>query len=154
MPEWLFRHVPLWARGPVEWLVSPPVLATLALGSVLLFLLSIVGIPWFVARMPVDYFSHREREHLGLPEPNKPRWRTAAVVLKNLLGVVLLLLGLTMIFLPGQGMITIFVSLLFLDFPKKRSLQRRIIASGPVLRTLNALRRRAGREPLRIEPSA
>ena len=78
--------------------------------------------------------------------------RTARTARTALAGSVLLLLaaGVVMLLAPGQGLLTIMVALLFLDFPGKRRLQRRIVASPRVLRALNAMRRRAGQPPLQL----
>jgi hypothetical protein len=69
-------------------------------------------------------------------------------VLKNLLGLVLVLAGIAMMLLPGQGLLTVFVGLLLLEFPGKHRLERRLIGWGPIYRAINRLRRRAGRPPL------
>jgi hypothetical protein len=53
--------------------------------------------------------------------------------------------------LPGQGLLTILIALILLDFPGKRSLERRIIARPKVLRAVNGLRTKAGRPPLHLE---
>ena len=129
-------------------LAQPAVLGALAVGSVALFVASLIGVPVFIARMPPDYFSRRERRRLGLSRPPLSALHLAGRIAKNLLGLLLLVAGLVMLLAPGQGLLTIIVALLFLDFPGKRPLQRRIVASPRVLRALNALRRRAGRPPL------
>jgi hypothetical protein len=113
-----------------------------------LFVLSVAGIPWFVARVPTDYFSRSELEQMHIAPAPRPLWRIAAGVLKNALGLVLVLAGIAMLFLPGQGLLTIFVGLLLLEFPGKRWLERRLIGWKPIYRAINALRRRAGRPPL------
>ena len=69
---------------------------------------------------------------------------------KNLAGAVLVLAGLAMLVLPGQGLLTIVVGLLFLDFPGKRSLELRLVRHPPVLRTINWLRATAHRPPLQM----
>jgi hypothetical protein len=124
------------------------VLGVLAIGSVVLFVASAVGVPFFIVRMPPDYFSRRERRRLGLPQSAPSRWWWVARISKNALGVLLLTAGVVMLVLPGQGVATLFVALLLLDFPGKRRLQRRIIAVPQVLRSLNRLRARAGQPPL------
>ena len=133
------------------WLLEPAVLGALAAASVLLFVASIVGVPFFLVRMPSDYFSRRERNRLGLDVPTRARWRRAAELAKNLLGILLLVAGVAMLVLPGQGVLTLFVALLLVDFPGKRKLQRRIVARPRVLGAINALRRRAGQPPLERE---
>jgi hypothetical protein len=73
------------------------------------------------------------------------------VVLKNIVGAILLVLGIGMFVLPGQGVLTVIVALGLLDFPGKRRLQRRLVSAGPILRAINALRARAGRPRLELD---
>ena len=51
-----------------------------------------------------------------------PTWR------RNLYGSLLILAGIVMLFLPGQGILTILFGFLLLDFPGKRGLWRRMLA--------------------------
>lgn len=134
-------------QSVAEWLVDPVVLAVLGVGSLALFVLGAVGAPWFIARVPADYFSRREQARLGIVRRRSPA-RIVVVVLRNLLGLGLLIAGFAMLFLPGQGLLTMLVGLLLLDFPGKRRLQRRVLSSPRVDAAITALRRRAGREPL------
>jgi hypothetical protein len=130
--------------------LTPGVLATLSAVSVFLLLASLVGIPWFVARLPADYFVRRHT----MPPPSAVRdhrlrllWRIG----KNAIGVVLLLAGIAMLVLPGQGLITIAVSLVFLSFPGKRRFLHKLVSRPRVLAAMNAIRRRAGRMPLEMD---
>jgi hypothetical protein len=148
MPDWIEERLPAWAQGPIAWLLEPAVLTALAVVSAALFVLSAAGVPWFLARVPTDYFSRRELEQMAIARGPRPLWRIVLRVMKNLLGLVLVAAGLAMILLPGQGLLTIFVGLLFLEFPGKRRLERRLIAWKPIYRAINGLRRRAGRPPL------
>jgi hypothetical protein len=152
VPAWLERLVPEAFEGTVERLSSPEILIALAVLSAVTFVASLIGVPFFLSRLPQDYFSRREREELGIPAQPKPLWRVGLYVLQNALGVLLLVLGLLMLVLPGQGLLTLLVGLLLVDFPGKRKIERWLIARPSVLRTINSLRRRAGREPL--EPRA
>lgn len=147
-PPRMIERLPAWAQTLLHWLLTPHVLIALSVGSVALFVLSVVGVPWFMARVPADYFTRHERGELHMIAVHQPGWRVALRVVKNLLGAIVLLAGIAMLVLPGQGLLTILASLFLLDFPGKRRLQRRIIASGPVFRALNRLRERAGRPPL------
>lgn len=146
IPAWL----PAWAQALAEWLLQPVVLTLLAGLSALLFVMSVIGLPMVLTRMPADFFSRPERRRLRLSERRRPLWFVVLRTLKNLLGAVLLLLGLAMLAMPGQGLVTIFVSLFLLDFPGKRRLQRWIISRPLVHRPINALRRRARRSPLEL----
>ncbi len=148
MPSWIEERLPGWLHGPVAWLFEPAVLTGLGIASLVLFVLSAAGVPWFVARVPTDYFSRRELEHMHIAPSPRSLWRVVGRVLKNLLGLVLVLAGIAMMLLPGQGLLTVFVGLLLLEFPGKHRLERRLIGWGPIYRAINGLRRRAGRPPL------
>jgi hypothetical protein len=142
---------PPWVERLLALSRDPAVLGPLAGFSVVLFALSIVGVPWFVARLPEDYFSQRERRHFGVPSVPRRGFRLVLLVLRNAVGAMLFLAGVLMLFLPGQGLLTMIVALGLLDFPGKHRLQRRLVSAPPVLKALNALRRRADRPPLVIE---
>jgi hypothetical protein len=110
---------------------------------------SLVAMPIVVARIPADYFVC-EAEPLTCPEHRHPVVFWILVALKNLLGVVLVLGGVMMLALPGQGLLTILLGVSLLDFPGKRELERWIIRRSAIRRAVNWIRRKAGREPLRI----
>lgn len=150
MPDWISQHLPAWALGPLAWLVQPVVLGTLVGGSVLLFVLSLIGIPFFLTRVPADFFSRSERERAGIERPERPGWFLLIRILKNLLGLVLVLAGLVMLLIPGQGLLTIVAGLVLLEFPGKRRLERWVITRPAVHRPINALRRRVGQPPLEL----
>lgn len=150
MPDWISQHLPAWAQGPLAWLVQPAVLGTLVGGSVLLFVLSLIGIPFFLTRVPADFFSRSEREPAGIGRPARPGWLLLIRILKNILGVILVLAGLVMLLIPGQGLLTIVAGLVLLEFPGKRRLERWVITRPAVHRPINALRRRVGRPPLKL----
>ena len=124
----------------------PGLLAALGVASVVLFVLGIVGVPFFLARLPADYFSREERASLAETGPSRFLLRIA----KNALGVLFVVLGILMLVLPGQGLLTLLVGLLLTDFPGKRRIIRRIIGAPRVLRVVNALRSRWKRPPLEI----
>ena len=65
------------------------------------------------------------------------------VILRNLLGALLMLGGLLMLVLPGQGLLTIVIGLLMIDTPKKRAFQAWLLAWKPVNRGINWMRRKA-----------
>jgi hypothetical protein len=146
LPPWL----PDWVQAVAAWLLQPIVLTLLVSTSVLLFALSLIGLPLVLTRMPADFFPRPERRHLRLAERRRPFWFVVLRSLKNALGGVLLVLGLLMLFVPGQGLLTMFVALFLLDFPGKRRLQRWVISRPVVHRPVNALRRRAHRPPLEL----
>lgn len=112
-----------------------------------MFVGSLVVIPILVARIRSDYFVSRTppaESRMG----QHPAARIAFYAAKNLLGLVLLLAGIAMLALPGQGILTILVGLTLLNFPGKRRLELRIVRLRRVLRAINWMRARAKRPPL------
>ena len=125
------------------------VLLWLGLLSFATFIISLLSLPWLVARIPADYFCHQQRN----PAPWKrarPAFRISALILKNLLGWILLAGGLLMLFLPGQGILTMAMGLILMDYPGKYQLERRIVRIPIILKGLNWLRRKRSSPPLKI----
>lgn len=118
---------------------------------ILSFGLSIAAIAVVMVKIPENYFSsHYQRDFL----PDSPflvRW--GAVILKNLLGVVLILIGLALSLpgVPGQGLLTILLGLIMLDIPGKRPLEAKIIQRPAILSTINNLRAKYNKPPLLID---
>jgi hypothetical protein len=102
----------------------------------------------FVVRIPVDYFS------AGRRMPARPVGVSLArAILTNLVGVALVLVGIVLSLpgIPGQGIITILVGLMLTDLPGVRRLERALARRRGVRRTLDAIRAKFGREPLKID---
>ena len=80
----------------------------------------------------------------------------AAIIGKNLLGVVLIVAGLLLSLpgVPGQGVLTMLVGLLLLDIPGKRRFELALVRRKTVHRVINKLRARFDRAPLLVEPPA
>jgi hypothetical protein len=107
---------------------------------------TVVGVPWVVSRLPHDYFSRRARA-VWRRSAKEPLMALVLGVLKNILGAILLVLGLIMLVTPGQGLLTILIGLLLMNFPGKYVLERWLVLRPGVLRALNWLRRRRGQPP-------
>jgi hypothetical protein len=133
-----------------DWMQSHEVLlGWLSAASVLMFVGSVVAIPWLVIRIPTDYFL-RQRHYADRWKPRHPLLRIVFLVVKNFIGGVLLLAGIIMLVTPGQGVLTILVGLLFLDFPGKFASERWLFARPPVFRAVNWIRAKASRPPLKL----
>ena len=133
MIEWVYSNETL-----VWWLVAT---------SAFTFIISLILVPMLVVRIPADYFTHHKRHHKR-PEKYPPSIRIIVLVIKNLIGLVLVLAGLLMLVLPGQGLFTMFVGVLMMNFPGKYRLERWVVERGPILKSINWLRARAGHAPL------
>jgi hypothetical protein len=121
----------------------------IACTSAVMLVASAVLTPWFLLRLPADYFEQ--------PKPHLvDRFREASfagactLCLKNILGVALLVAGIAMLVLPGQGLVTIIIALMLIDFPRKFEAERWMIRRGKCLATINWLRRKRGKAPLRV----
>ncbi|MBX7172124.1 MAG: hypothetical protein K1X72_14260 [Pyrinomonadaceae bacterium] len=118
---------------------------------ILSFSISIGAIAFVMVKIPENYFSsHYERDFL----PNSPffvRW--GAVILKNLLGVILIIIGIILSLpgVPGQGLLTILLGLIMLDIPGKRPLEAKIIQRPTILNTINNLRAKYNKPPLVLD---
>lgn len=114
--------------------------------SLIMLVGSLIGIPLVVIQLPEDYL-HREHKLVR----DWPRYLFLPfMVLKNALGILFFLSGLAMLFLPGQGLLTMFIGLVLLDFPRKQILVRHILGYRRVLRVINRLRAKFGK-PVLVE---
>ncbi len=96
-------------------------------------------------RLPDDYFSEHRDDNSSSPSRQVLH---PVSLLRNLVGGLLVIVGIILCFLPGQGLLTVLVGVLLCDFPGKRRLERKLIGYPGVLPAINALRRRFGRGPL------
>jgi len=136
-------------------LSSLSLLAELPVWSLLLllgvpFVATLLFVPWAVVRIPSDYFRHGHRRPVPWSSYH-PVLRLLLLLGKNLLALVLLLMGVAMLLLPGQGLLTMLVGLLLLDFPGKFNCERWLVSRGPVLKAINWLRRKRQRPPLVVD---
>ncbi|MDA0807330.1 MAG: FMN-binding protein [Planctomycetota bacterium] len=127
-------------KAALQWLTA---------SSVVFFVGSLLAVPWLVARIPTDYFMPKSERH-RLFRHRHPVVSLLGHFFKNLLGGVLLLAGVAMLILPGQGLLTILLGIMLIDFPGKRRLEILIIRRRAIGRVVCWIRRRAGREQLRF----
>lgn len=133
-----------------DWIQGHEVLlGWLSVVSALMFVGSLLAIPWLVVRIPADYFVRRQH-FVDRWQPRHPLLRIALLALKNSCGIVLVAAGVAMLVLPGQGILTILVGLMFLDFPGKLRLERRLAQQPAVMAAINWMRAKAGRPPLEV----
>lgn len=153
LPQPILDRLPSFLHPVVLRLLSPTGLALIAGASLLLFVASLIGVPYFLARLPADFFTRRERQERGLPAARRPAYRWLLSAAKNLAGATLVVSGVLMLFLPGQGLLTLLVGMLLLDFPGKRRFLRWVVLRPKLLSAINRLRHGAGRPPLELSSS-
>ncbi len=132
---------------------------SLTVGSVLLgvglFLVSLtvsfIAIAVVMVKIPANYFSTHYRQDFLPGSHWTVRW--GAVIIKNIFGVFLILLGIVLSLpgIPGQGILTILLGLIMIDIPGKRPLEARIIKRPTVLAAVNRLRERYNKPPLQLD---
>jgi hypothetical protein len=135
----------------LNWVEDHQTLVWILTGtSIAVFIASVAMIPWIVSRIHPDYFTHDRRpppRWISLPPP----LRLTIIIAKNVLGVVLMIAGLAMLVLPGQGLITLFVGFFLIDFPGKYRFEKWLIRRKAVHRPINWFRRKSGREALELD---
>jgi hypothetical protein len=136
--------VSLWWSGAFADAGSLPF--WLAVVAAVSLVLPAVLLPIVVVRLPADYFVASRRELAAERSPAAWLW----FVLRNLLGIALLGAGIALLFLPGQGVLTMFAGLLLLDVPGKRAVELRIVRRPAILAEINALRAKHGKAPLAV----
>ncbi len=126
------------------------VLTVSGLISIFLFVGTLLVLPVLIIMIPSDYFVRPREKHLWASHRHS-LVRLVLLIVKNVIGLVLVLMGFVMLFIPGQGLLTIFVGLLMLNFPGKRGLELRLVRNENIKEGINWIRRKAGKRPL-IEP--
>jgi len=114
--------------------------------SAVVFADSAAAVPYLAARIPADCFLRERGEKFGW-QSKRPLLYGLLRIGRNFLGALLLLAGIVMLFVPGQGIITMFLGLTLLEFPGKLRFEKALIRRRAVSRALNWMRRRKGRRP-------
>src|SRR6185312_12024196 len=115
------------------------------------FSISLAIVSVIMVKIPPDYFKKDKPHKLWADKPQAVRY--LGIFGKNLLGVVLVVLGILMSIpgVPGQGILTILLGLMLLDFPGKQSLEHRLVSRPQVLSTINKLRHKFGKPELILD---
>lgn len=132
-----------------QWL-PVDVLVGLTVASIIGFIGSLIAIPWILIRLPSDYFDMRVPRHWM--KDHHPVLRITGLIIKNILGTVFLIAGFLMLFLPGQGLLTMLIGISFMDFPHKRRLEARIVGQPALFNAINAMRQKFNKLPLTLSP--
>lgn len=124
----------VWTQLESWW----PWLATgSAILTVSLVLASVVALPRVLANLPVDILHHPPA-----PATGARRWGL------NLVGWTLIVLGVLMLVLPGQGLLSILAGIALADVPGKRRILVATLGQTQVRRAVDAIRGRSGVGPL------
>ena len=113
------------------------------------FLISLAVTVVLLIRIPETYFLDRPTDANGSRVDRVP-WGPLRV-LKNILGVLVIGAGVVMLITPGQGVLTILIGIMLLDFPGKRRWERKLIRRPRINQTINRIRARFGKPPLLLD---
>jgi hypothetical protein len=118
------------------------ILAWLGIFSAVTFVLSLLLLPWFLGKIPVNYFTLPRDRHAWhvLLHPRS--------IVRNLLGLPVLLAGIAMLVLPGQGIITILIGLGIMNFPGKFTVEKWMVTRPGVLKVINWIRQKENHPPI------
>ena len=121
------------------------ILAFFAGFSLLTFVGSLLCIPFVVARLPRNYFQKRpETAVLCLSKVTIGFF--ILFLLRNILGLLLFAAGFAMLFLPGQGILTMIVGIAVMSFPYKHNLVYQLTRPASIQKSLDWLRKKSGKE--------
>jgi len=139
-----------WLLSTVQQFVSTDMLIALTALSLVFFVGSLIAIPFILVRLPADYFDIR------VPRPwmenHHPILRLIGHMVKNAVGAIFLFAGFLMLFLPGQGILTMLIGISMLDFPGKRKVEAKLIGQQTLLGVINGMRKKIGKPPLVLAP--
>lgn len=107
-------------------------------------------VSWILVKLPADHFSKsRKTKFWSGPRP----WLHAAMVIgKNIGGVLLVALGIVLSLpgVPGQGLLTVLLGIMLVDFPGRHRLEQKLLSKPSIVNSINKLRGRFGKKPLEL----
>ena len=118
---------------------------------VITFSVSLAIVSFIMVKIPADYFKKDQPRKVL---PGRPQAiRILAIVGKNLLGVLLVAVGIVLSLpgVPGQGILTILLGVMLLDFPGKQKLEHHIVSRPRVYEAINKLRQKFGKPKLVLQ---
>ena len=136
-----------------HWLVSLTWRdALIGIGLFILTFFGSIGVSAYaLVRLPANYFHSEHAREFWTDKPAHIRW--AGLVVKNLIGLLMIIAGIIMSLpgVPGQGILTILLGLVMMDIPGKRPFESRIVRIPSVLNSINKLRARYGKPPMVVD---
>ena len=123
------------------------------LGSLSIFILiiSVFMMVVIISFLPEDYFKSENRNLISRVQNSRyPLLKLLVLITKNFFGILLLLSGILMLVLPGQGILTIITGLVFIDYPGKYKFERKLLRQKGVINSINWIRSRLSKPSLKV----
>ena len=114
------------------------------------FLLNLGIVSLILVKLPKDHFkSDNSRRVTG----SNATIRILKVIGKNVAGVLLIALGIVLSLpgVPGQGLLTVLLGVMLVDFPGKHRLEQKLLSRPGIINTINRLRGRFGKPALELD---
>jgi hypothetical protein len=115
----------------------------LGIMSILTIIASIVLVPLFIKHIPIDYFTNSKYHQIKLNNA----YNIAKFILRNILGLLLIIAGIIMLLTPGKGIISIIIGLFLMQFKGKYKLEKKLIQNDATFKTLNWIREKTNKKP-------
>jgi hypothetical protein len=126
-----------------------------ALIGVLIFVVTFAGnlaiVSFILVKLPTDYF--KKTRETKLWSGPRPALNVAKVVGKNILGYFLVALGIVLSLpgVPGQGLLTVLLGIMLVDFPGKRTVEQKLLKRPAIRNGITRLRHKFGKPPLELD---
>jgi len=122
-----------------------------ALIFVVTFFVSLGIVSLILVKIPANYFTkdHHSKFLAGKP----PVVRILALIGKNILGWLLIVVGIILSLpgVPGQGLLTVLLGVMLVDFPGKHRLEQKLLHRPAIKNSINRLRARFHKPPLELD---
>jgi hypothetical protein len=115
------------------------------------FSVSLGIVSLILVKIPADYFRHNHHSKFWAGRP--PVIRILALIGKNILGWMLIVIGIILSLpgVPGQGLLTVLLGVMLVDFPGKHRLEQKLLHRPAIKNSINRLRARFGKRPLELD---
>ena len=115
------------------------------------FVINLAIVSFILIKLPANHFS-KSRKTKFWSGPH-PLLHAAGVVGKNIAGVLLVALGIVLSIpgVPGQGLLTVLLGVMLLDFPGRHRLEQKLLSRPSIVNAINRLRGRFKKPPLQLD---
>jgi len=114
------------------------------------FFINLGIVSFILVKLPADHFSKKRKTKFWAGP--RPAIHAAKVIGKNIAGVLLVALGIVLSLpgVPGQGLLTVLLGIMLLDFPGRHRLEQKLLSKPSIVNTINRLRERFDKPPLQL----
>jgi uncharacterized membrane protein YbaN (DUF454 family) len=114
------------------------------------FLLNLGIVSIILVKLPRDHFKSDKAKRVTGANATV---RILKVIGKNVAGWLLIALGIVLSLpgVPGQGLLTVLLGLMLVDFPGKHHLEQKLLSRPAIINSINGLRGRFGKPALELD---